>query len=486
MLKNYLLKHWYSLAVIVIGLFLIGLSIAATSLMYTLNQQSTVISQNRLPAVKILEQIATGAANLRAAEAGEITQLPEMDRLVIHRLVANIDQKILSYVPLISGEEEQLRYAHFHDQYRAYLRIQKKLLHLTALNQTEKANELFLTESLRIFQRMSNELNKLSNYNEIQALKISENGDDIYETVNNFVLSISLLSVILMLAWVFSLFKKYMIYRNSLESRVNRALDNRTFHCVYQPIVNMNENKIIGVEVLARLKDRYGDVYPDEFIPLIALEHRSWEFTEHIIETALSELTQLGVSLVDFKVSFNIFPSDINDNQIAKITRLNGIQSFQGKIVLEVTESEILEHESAKLNMEKMVAQGFELAIDDFGTGYANFHQLKAMSAKYLKIDRSFVMDMEEDSIKSALIRHILPIARDLNMQVVAEGVENERQHRILRDIGVDYGQGWHYGKPKTIDHLWLHFLNQTDTSVVKKSCGQSIEGTGLISQVRA
>ncbi|MEZ8585600.1 EAL domain-containing protein [Vibrio cyclitrophicus] len=486
MLKNYLLKQWFSLTIIVIGFCLIGLSITATSLMYTLNQQSTVISQNRLPAVKILEQIATGAANLRAAEAGEITQLPEMDRLVIHRLVANIDQKILSYVPLISGEEEQLRYAHFHDQYRAYLRIQKKLLHLTALNQTEKANELFLTESLRIFQRMSNELNKLSNYNEIQALKISENGDDIYETVNNFVLSISLLSVILMLAWVFSLFKKYMIYRNSLESRVNRALDNRTFHCVYQPIVNMNENKIIGVEVLARLKDRYGDVYPDEFIPLIALEHRSWEFTEHIIETALSELTQLGVSLADFKVSLNIFPSDINDNQIAKITRLNGIQSFQGKIVLEVTESEILEHESAKLNMEKMVAQGFELAIDDFGTGYANFHQLKAMSAKYLKIDRSFVMDMEEDSIKSALIRHILPIARDLNMQVVAEGVENERQHRILRDIGVDYGQGWHYGKPKTIDHLWLHFLNQTDTSVVKKSCGQSIEGTGLISQVRA
>ncbi|PMH75009.1 EAL domain-containing protein [Vibrio cyclitrophicus] len=485
MLKNYLLKQWSSLAVIVIGFCLIGLSITATSLMHTLNQQSTIISENRLPAVKILEQIATEAVNLRAAQAGEITQAPEMHRLLIERLINNIDQKILSYVPFISSKEEQLIYTQFHDQYRDYLSLQKKRLHLSALNQIEKANELFLTESLLTFQRMSDELKTLSNYNEIQALKISENGNEIYKTANNVVLSISLLLAALMLAWVFSLCNKYMIYRNSLESRVNRALNNRTFHCVYQPIVDMNENKIIGVEVLARLKDRYGDVYPDQFIPLIALEHRSWEFTEHIIETALSELIQLGVSLVDFKVSLNIFPSDINDNQISKITEIKEIKAFNGKLVLEVTESEILEHESAKLNMDKMVKQGFELAIDDFGTGYSNFHQLKAMPVQYLKIDRSFVMDMEEDSIKSALIRHILPIAIDLNMKVVAEGVENERQHRILRDIGVEYGQGWHYGKPKTIEHLWLHFLNQTDTSVVKKSCGQSIEGTGLISQVR-
>ena len=234
MLKNYLLKQWFSLTIIVIGFCLIGLSITATSLMHTLNQQSTIISENRLPAVKILEQIATETVNLRAAQAGEITQASEMNRLLIERLINNIDQKTLLYVPFISSKEEQLLYTQFHDQYRDYLSLQKKRLHLSALNQTEKANELFLTESLSAFQRMSDVLKTLSNYYEIQALKISENGDEIYKTANNVVLSISLLLAALMLAWVFSLFKKYMTYRNSLESRVNRALDNRTFHCVYQ------------------------------------------------------------------------------------------------------------------------------------------------------------------------------------------------------------------------------------------------------------
>ena len=172
MLKNYLLKQWFSLTIIVIGFCLIGLSITATSLMHTLNQQSTIISENRLPAVKILEQIATEAVNLRAAQAGEITQASEMNRLLIERLINNIDQKTLLYVPFISSKEEQLLYTQFHDQYRDYLSLQKKRLHLSALNQTEKANELFLTESLSAFQRMSDVLKTLSNYNEITSLEI--------------------------------------------------------------------------------------------------------------------------------------------------------------------------------------------------------------------------------------------------------------------------------------------------------------------------
>ena len=93
-------------------------------------------------------------------------------------------------------------------------------------------------------------------------------------------------------------------------------------------------------------------------------------------------------------------------------------------------------------------------AIDDFGVGYSNLSQLKTLNCDYLKIDRSFVMDMEDNSIRSSLIPHIVSIAEGLNVDLIAEGVENIDQCNELKGLTIGFGQGWLFGKPQSADAL--------------------------------
>lgn len=94
------------------------------------------------------------------------------------------------------------------------------------------------------------------------------------------------------------------------------------------------------------------------------------------------------------------------------------------------------------------------MAIDDFGVGYSNLSQLKSLKCEFLKIDRSFVMDMEDHSIRSSLIPHIVSIADELRVTLIAEGVENTDQCQELVNMNVEYGQGWLFGKPQTVENL--------------------------------
>jgi sensor c-di-GMP phosphodiesterase-like protein len=93
-------------------------------------------------------------------------------------------------------------------------------------------------------------------------------------------------------------------------------------------------------------------------------------------------------------------------------------------------------------------------AIDDFGVGYSNLSQLKVLNCDYLKIDRSFVMDMEDNSIRSSLIPHIVSIAQGLDVDLIAEGVENNEQCNELKELTIGFGQGWLFGKPQPVEAL--------------------------------
>ena len=93
-------------------------------------------------------------------------------------------------------------------------------------------------------------------------------------------------------------------------------------------------------------------------------------------------------------------------------------------------------------------------AIDDFGVGYSNLSQLKTLNCDFLKIDRSFVMDMEDNSIRSSLIPHIVSIAEGLNVELIAEGVENAEQSKELKGLTIGFGQGWLFGKPQSASAL--------------------------------
>lgn len=246
----------------------------------------------------------------------------------------------------------------------------------------------------------------------------------------------------------------YLRRRRSLESRVNKGLKEHEFYSLYQPFVDLSTGKVIGCEVLSRFEDEFGPIYPDEFIPQVKEQDMTWEFTIDMITTAMKELNENPDIPEGFKVSFNLFPFDFTRDDCLDLDFVLEMNVKNFKLVLEITEDEQIATHSAVKHIKSLKSKGFLFAIDDFGVGYSNLSQLKTLNCDYLKIDRSFVMDMEDNSIRSSLIPHIVSIADGLNVNLIAEGVENIEQSKELRGLTIGYGQGWLFGKPQTVDAL--------------------------------
>ncbi|QYJ77375.1 EAL domain-containing protein [Shewanella acanthi] len=250
------------------------------------------------------------------------------------------------------------------------------------------------------------------------------------------------------------LFSSMLERYRSVESRVLRGLKNGSFYCLYQPVVELETKKIIGCEVLARFKDKDGELYPDLFIPLIVGLKKTWPFTKSMIKRCQVDLQQFESNAEKFKVNLNFFPQDIDSGIIMELVKDQLLVNDQFQFVVEIIENEQLTNSKSKQVLQDLVNAGFQIAIDDFGTGYSNLRQLKKYNCHILKIDRSFVNEMEDGSIRSTLIPHIIDIAAQVDVCVVAEGIENTQQHQALRELGVPYGQGYMFGRPMSIDRL--------------------------------
>jgi len=248
------------------------------------------------------------------------------------------------------------------------------------------------------------------------------------------------------------LVRKYYRRKRTTTNRVRQALSQGYFYCVYQPIVDLHTGEVVGVEMLARVEDEYGYMTPDEFIPEISQLEQTWEFSACLMKTALRELAPIVDE--NFRLSMNVFPKDIASGDAARISGFEEFKRFNGCVILEVTESEYLEAEGSPITIAHLQTEGVDIAIDDFGTGYSNLNQLRKINSQVLKIDRSFVIDVEDGAIRSSLIQHIVDIARGEKMKLVAEGIETAVQHQALKKMGIEYGQGWAFGKPMKISDL--------------------------------
>lgn len=247
--------------------------------------------------------------------------------------------------------------------------------------------------------------------------------------------------------------RRISIY-HSLKYRIAKGFKHNNFYPLFQPIVDLKTGKIVGCEMLARFRDGDGPVYPDMFIPVIQELDLTWPFTEMLLAKALDELEDLDQLPAGFRFSFNVFPSDIITNDIQTLTTNQRLLESRFKMVLEITENEFLEEKAAQRNLTHISRVGVAVAIDDFGTGYSNLMQLKKINSEILKIDRSWLFDLEEGAIKASMISHIVNIAHSSEMQIVAEGVENREQHEILKKMEIEYGQGWVFGKPMPAQQL--------------------------------
>ena len=217
---------------------------------------------------------------------------------------------------------------------------------------------------------------------------------------------------------------------------------------------------MIGCEVLARLQDGQSLLYPDQFIPALTQQHLGWRFDAAVSRHALLELGAALPPQTHFSVALNFFPQNLRRDLI--LPHLTAALYDSGRsdlrIELEVTEydfSSALVPELARLK-----ADGFAISIDDFGTGYSNLGIVKRVAPDYLKIDKSFVFEMADATIRSTLIPEIIAIAKAIGSEVIAEGIETEEQARQLREMGARYGQGYHFAKPMKLDDF-LRYLAQ-------------------------
>jgi sensor c-di-GMP phosphodiesterase-like protein len=250
--------------------------------------------------------------------------------------------------------------------------------------------------------------------------------------------------------------------RRSTRVRVRKGLSKSSFYWTYQPIICLQTGKIVGCEVLARFEDKYGALFPDQFIPLIRKNNLTWSFTEVMIAKVLEELTALEALPKDFKVSLNIFPCDVELGNVSLLTQIPALINSRFTICLEITEDEYLDTKIAHTHFKTLVESGFNLSLDDFGTGYSNLKNLQNLSFHQLKIDRTFVQDIATEGLKASMIPNIMELVHKFNYTCVAEGIETSEQEAILKTAGVHYGQGWKYGRPMTVDKFKKYLTKQT------------------------
>jgi len=243
-----------------------------------------------------------------------------------------------------------------------------------------------------------------------------------------------------------------LLHLGSLDARIGDLLDPAHLRCVYQPIVDIHTGAPVGCEVLMRIQDGSETLMPDAAIPAIMRNGLTWALDRGVMLQGLNELLACTLPPGGFKVAFNLFPQNIRFEEIhALLAPLRDRLAAAGiQIDLEVTEYNY--DRSVIAEIDRFRAAGYLVSVDDFGTGYSNLGSIKRFAPHYLKIDKSFVFDMEDASIRSSLIPEIAGIAHAVGAELIAEGVENLRQVEQLRAQGVHYAQGYFYARPLPLD----------------------------------
>ena len=255
---------------------------------------------------------------------------------------------------------------------------------------------------------------------------------------------------------------QYTPARLGLVAQLNRAMAANELVLHYQPKARLATGTVEGVEALARWNHpQRGLLFPDEFIPVT--EHTSMirPLTIHLLETALAQSDAWSRDGLELNVAVNLSAQLLLDLELPReIDRmLSRVGTPASKLEVEITESAIMsDPRRARRVLDKMREMGVRVAIDDFGTGYSSLVSLKQLPVSTIKIDKSFVMNMEADPDDAAIVRSTVGLGRNLGLSVVAEGVETQGAWNALNEIGADLAQGYYLSKPLPGDQFtrWL------------------------------
>ncbi len=244
----------------------------------------------------------------------------------------------------------------------------------------------------------------------------------------------------------------------SLLSELRRAIEGNEFRLQMQPKILLGSGEVVGAEALIRwVHPERGMIFPDDFIPFAEKSGFIRIMTLWVLEQSAALCRQLIARGLPLKISVNLSTRDLLDQDLphkfAEILERHQVtpQSF----CLEITESAIMDDPVRALQtLERLHVMNVELSIDDFGTGYSSLAYLKRLPVDELKIDKSFVMNMEHDSDDARIVRSTIDLGHNMGLRVVAEGIESKEAWNLLDAMGCDQGQGYLISKPMPAEQL--------------------------------
>lgn len=239
---------------------------------------------------------------------------------------------------------------------------------------------------------------------------------------------------------------------------LHNAIERHEFKLLYQPIIDLSEGRMVGVEALIRWHTADGKVIPpQEFIPIAEDTGMILPISDWALGHACSQLRTWQQAGLGLHMAVNLSARQFWQNDLTRQT-LQAVSAAgidPGTLELEITENTLIqEPERMASTLEALHAQGLNISLDDFGTGYSSVDRLRKMPIGRLKIDLSFVRGIPDDADDRAIVTTIIRMAASLGMDTVAEGVETAEQWRYLHNAGCRYGQGFYFSRPVTADEI--------------------------------
>lgn len=254
-------------------------------------------------------------------------------------------------------------------------------------------------------------------------------------------------------------FTEQIQLRRQLEDELAMAIAGEQLRVYYQPQIVMETGEIAGVEALVRWQHpERGMIPPAMFVPLAESSGLILPMTEWVLKTACTDLKRcldlgIGMDRVSVNLSANLLAHNGLNSMISRILQKTRLPAK--RLEVEITESMVMDDlEKASETLNSLYLLGVGIALDDFGTGYSSLTYLRQFPLGTLKIDRSFISEVSANSEDIAIVRAVIALAHSLNLRVVAEGVEEEKQMEILKQEKCDLVQGYYHSKPLPLNEL--------------------------------
>jgi len=238
---------------------------------------------------------------------------------------------------------------------------------------------------------------------------------------------------------------------------LHKAVNENQFELHYQPKISMSEKRTTSVEALGRWQHpERGNIPPNIFIPVLEQSGLIDQYTYAIIEKALAQIRYWQSRDIDIKIAVNISTQTLNNSEfIIRVEQIVAEEKYGHQLIFEITENLFLsEYDKLSETLSRLRYLGISLSIDDYGTGFSSLSRLKKLPVSELKIDQSFIQDMDHDKDDELIVLSTIELAHNLGLSVVAEGVETAATLQCLEKLGCDIIQGYYISRPVPIDQL--------------------------------